>query len=249
MIRVPRSGVYHPALYETSRMRDRRPERGSHPPGTFWYYNNWDFNALGTVFQDQTAHGIFEELERRLVQPLGMQDFDRQRHTRFVTGGESVHPAYPLRLSARDLARFGLLFARGGRWNDVQIVPQSWVSESTTSYSDAGGPGEYGYMWWVAQDGKHYPGVELPHGAFTARGNRGHVLLVVPEWDLVFVHRVNTFRRGDEVSSRQLGRLLRLILAAMPEQARVEIEENGPAKAHEHSSNRSSAAFASSATG
>ena len=41
-----RSGVYHAALYETPGMAKMRPPRGSHPPGTFWYYNNWDFNAL-----------------------------------------------------------------------------------------------------------------------------------------------------------------------------------------------------------
>ena len=40
-----RSGIYHPAAYETSEMKANRPGRGSHPPGTFWYYNNWDFNA------------------------------------------------------------------------------------------------------------------------------------------------------------------------------------------------------------
>ena len=45
-----RSGVYHPALYETPGMAAMRPLRGSHLPGTHWYYNNWDFNALGTIY-------------------------------------------------------------------------------------------------------------------------------------------------------------------------------------------------------
>jgi CubicO group peptidase (beta-lactamase class C family) len=44
-----RSGVYHPALYETARMAALRPPRFGHAPGTFWYYNNWDFNALGDL--------------------------------------------------------------------------------------------------------------------------------------------------------------------------------------------------------
>jgi CubicO group peptidase (beta-lactamase class C family) len=105
-----RSGIYHPALYETARMKARRPERHSHEPGTFWYYNNWDFNALGAIFENRTARSLFEEFEERLARPLGMQDFDRRRHTRYVTGRDSVHRAYPFRLSARDLARFGQLF-------------------------------------------------------------------------------------------------------------------------------------------
>ena len=48
---MARSGVYIPTAAETPAMRAARPERGSHAPGTFWYYNNWDFNALGEIYQ------------------------------------------------------------------------------------------------------------------------------------------------------------------------------------------------------
>ena len=68
-----RSGIYHPALYETAAMAAKRPKRGSHAPGTFWYYNNWDFNALCTIFENLTGRGIFEEFEDRIAKPLGMQ--------------------------------------------------------------------------------------------------------------------------------------------------------------------------------
>ena len=67
-----RSGVYHPALYETDAMAALRPERGSHLPGAFWYYNNWDFNALGTIFEQETKTRIFEEFQRRVADPLEM---------------------------------------------------------------------------------------------------------------------------------------------------------------------------------
>ncbi|UCG27191.1 MAG: serine hydrolase, partial [Bacteroidales bacterium] len=50
-----RSGVYIPSGQETSDMKDSRPERGTHPPGTFYYYNNWDFNVLGTIFMQETG--------------------------------------------------------------------------------------------------------------------------------------------------------------------------------------------------
>src|SRR5207247_606298 len=56
-----RSGVYHPALYETPGMKAARPRRSSHAHGTFWYYNNWDFNVLGTVFERQTKNSLFRE--------------------------------------------------------------------------------------------------------------------------------------------------------------------------------------------
>jgi hypothetical protein len=53
-----RSGVYHPAAYETASMAAKRPDRGSHPPGTFWYYNNWDFNTLGGIYELATRQSI-----------------------------------------------------------------------------------------------------------------------------------------------------------------------------------------------
>ena len=211
-----RSGVYHPALYETKGMAAKRPKRGSHAPGTFWYYNNWDFNAACTIFENQTGRGIFEEFEERLAGPLGMQDFVREEHTQYVTGTDSVHAAYPFRLSARDLARFGLLFARAGGWGGEQLIPQDWVNESTSPYSTTERGGGYGYMWWVAANGKFYPNVTLPDGAFSASGYRGHKVLVIPQWDLVIVHRVNTFEEGGSVSSAEFGRLVSLILAARP---------------------------------
>lgn len=207
-----RSGVYHPALYESPSMAAMRPKRGSHRPGTFWYYNNWDFNALGTIFEQQTKTRIFEQFKRRIADPLEMEDF-RLEDTSYFRGPVSIHAAYPFRMSTRDLARFGLLFGRKGKWRGQQIVPREWVAESTRSYSDAGQAGGYGYMWWVAVEGRHFPFVHLSKGVFSARGAGGHVLLVVPDADLVIVHRVDTdapVRR--QVTAAQLGRLFRRIL-------------------------------------
>ena len=53
-----RSGVYHAVDFETPDQREFRPARGSHPPGTFWFYNNWDFNVLGTIFEKKTGKKI-----------------------------------------------------------------------------------------------------------------------------------------------------------------------------------------------
>ncbi|MDG2131265.1 MAG: amidohydrolase family protein [Fuerstiella sp.] len=211
-----RSGVYHPALYETAAMAAARPQRGSHAANTFWYYNNWDFNVSGSIFENLTGRSIFEEFENHVAKPIGLEDFHRERHTRYVTGDDSVHAAYPFELSTRDLARFGLLFLRHGKWKDQQLIPRKWVQESTSSYSDAGASGGYGYMWWVAVDGRHFPGVSLPDGTYSARGYRGQYLLVIPEWDLLICHRVNTFQQGTSVSKTEFGKLLSLILAARP---------------------------------
>jgi CubicO group peptidase (beta-lactamase class C family) len=198
-----RSGVYHPALYETEWMKATRPPRGSHPPGTFWYYNNWDFNALGTIFERQTGTKLFEAFKKLIAGPVEMQDY-RVGDGEYFTGPDSVHPAYPFRMTARDLARFGLLYLRHGAWRGKQIVPENWVSESTKSYSDAGYGEGYGYMWWVGRD------------SYSARGAGGHYLWIIPSMDLVIVHRVNTDAPFEEVSPGEFGRLLRLIVDAAP---------------------------------
>ena len=208
-----RSGVYHPALYETASMKAKRPPRGSHDPGTFWYYNNWDFNVLGTILEQQARTKIFADFKKRIADPIGMQDY-RVEDGKYVTGADSIHPAYPFRMTARDMARFGLLYLRQGRWKDQQVVPADWVKESTTSYSDAGSSGGYGYLWWIAVNGKHLPGVALPDGSYSARGAGGHYILVIPSMDLVIVHRVNTDIPNRSVSSTEFGRLVRLVLDA-----------------------------------
>lgn len=208
-----RSGIYHPALYETAGMAAARPPRHSHAPGTFWYYNNWDFNALGFIFEHLTKRNLFRDFQARIAGPIGMEDF-RIEDTEYVGGADSVYPAYPFRLTARDMARFGLLFLRNGRWGWRQIVPADWVADSVKSYSDAGESGGYGYLWWIAANGRHLPGVSLPDGSYSARGAGGHYILVIPAYDLVIVHRVNTDIRGRSVSGAEFGRLVKLILDA-----------------------------------
>ncbi len=213
-----RSGIYHPALYESPGSKARKPVRGSHPPRSFWYYNNWDFNALGTIYEHQTGSSLFQSFAQKIAEPLQMQDFE-SADTEYVRGPDSVHPAYPFRMTARDMARFGLLYLRKGAWRGRQIVPQSWVRDSTMSYSVAEGDAHYGYsgygyLWWVAVNGNHFPNVELPDGTFSGWGSGGHFIVVVPDMNVVVVHRVDTDIDGKEVSLADFGALLGLILDA-----------------------------------
>ncbi|WP_175497123.1 serine hydrolase domain-containing protein [Variovorax boronicumulans] len=107
-----RSGVYHPAAYETAQAKAERPARGSHAPGEFWYYNNWDANVLGTIFERRTGRSVFEALKTDLAEPLQFQDFRYPQDTESRLERSSEHPAQVMHLSARDLARIGLLMAR-----------------------------------------------------------------------------------------------------------------------------------------
>jgi CubicO group peptidase (beta-lactamase class C family) len=214
---MARSGVYHPAGYETEYMKNLKPARHANGPGTWWCYNNWDFNALGTIFEQVTGRGIFDEFRDRIALPIGMQDFrhDDTRHDgEYVEVRESIHRAYPFRLSTRDLARFGLLYLRGGRWRDRQVVPEKWVRMSVRPYSHAGDRGAYGYMWWVARGDIHFPQMSVPEGTYSARGAGGHYVVVIPPLDLVVVHRVDTDVPGRRVESLPFGALLEAILSA-----------------------------------
>jgi len=208
-----RSGVYHPALYETAGMKAARPARHSHAPGTFWYYNNWDFNALGTIYEQKTKAGIYEDFKRLIATPIGMQDYETA-DGKYVTGDDSIHRAYPFRMTARDMARFGLLFLRGGQWNGRQVVPATWVKESVVSCSDARNSGGYGYLWWISKNGLHLPNVTLPQGSYSARGAGGHYILVIPALDLVIVHSVNTDIKDRQVQTSEFGELVRRVLLA-----------------------------------
>ena len=211
-----RSGIYHPALYETAEMKAHKPPRGSHPPGTFWVYNNWDFNALGTIYENATHDSIYHSFDTRIARRIGMEDFDI-KDQEYVTGPDSIHRAYPFVMSARDMARFGLLFLRRGVWRGAQIVPAKWVTDSTTAYSVADGDAAYGYgyLWWVAVNRDHIPNAELPDGSFSAMGAGGDCIAVIPELKVVIVHRVDTEDdSGKHITGQQFRELLHLILAA-----------------------------------
>jgi CubicO group peptidase (beta-lactamase class C family) len=214
-----RSGVYLAAAGEIDAMRDARPARGSHPPGTFWYYNNWDFNVLGTIFRQRTGEDIFAAIDRRIAKPIGMQDF-RPDEGLYGEEASSEHPAYAFRVSARDLARFGVLYLHRGRWRSTQLIPPAWVDASVRSYSATGDQGSlatksgYGFMWWIQTNAGALPELRIPDGTFTASGNGGQRLTVMPQIETVIVNLMNTDEPGPRIGSNDWDRLLSKVLEA-----------------------------------
>ena len=210
-----RSGVYHPTVYETPWMQEIKPERFSHAPGEFWCYNNWDFNTLGAIYEKAAGARIFDALEDEIARPIGMQDF-RPSDGHYVSGEPaSRYPAYPIRMSARDLARFALLFLHDGRWRDRQIVPADWVRESTHPYSDTPWGG-YGYMWWTSTPASaaSETATTRPIESYWADGHLGQYAIVVPSLDLVIVNRVDPKMTSRRVDERKREQLVSLIEAA-----------------------------------
>jgi len=190
-----RSGVYHEAAAESKDMVEARPLRGSHPPDTFFYYNNWDFNVLGTIFEKVSGAKIFEAFKREIAEPIGMEDFSLDDCQYSYEEKKSKHPAYNFRMSARDMARFGLLYLRKGNWKGKQIIPQDWIEKSTTAYSvinEEMGLG-YGYMWNVVKPGAGFSSLIFDgKGGFYHTGVGIHTLSVLPEHKLVYVYRYDT---------------------------------------------------------
>ena len=204
------SGVYHNAASETATMRKKRPERGSHAPGEFWYYNNWDFNALGTIFREKTGRDIFKAFDEDIATPLQMQDF-HPSECKYHFEKVSDHPAYIYYMSVRDRARFGLLYMNNGRWKDKQVIPATWVEESTTPYSKAGKGIGYGYLWWVSTGSYHLKN-KVRGKAFSARGYWGQYIVILPEHKLVVAMATDKAGGAPRLKSSQFSDLLKMIL-------------------------------------
>jgi CubicO group peptidase (beta-lactamase class C family) len=168
---------------------------------------------LGTIFCQETGKNLYQAFETEIAVPLGMQDFQLEEQRYLYEYWLSMHPAYPFRISARDLARLGQLYLQEGNWQGQQILPAGWVEESTEPHSrtsKAGTYSGYGYMWWIAaqDDGA------IKAGSYAASGYGGHTLEVLTHLNTVIALRVNT----DDPNSRLIGTdevddLVRTILA------------------------------------
>jgi CubicO group peptidase (beta-lactamase class C family) len=192
---MSRSGVYHEAAGETKDMAAGRPQRGSHPHATFWYYNNWDFNALGTIFERMTGARIFEAFKKEIADPIGMEDFCLEDCQYAYEKEKSAHPVYNFRMTARDMARFGLLYMRNGSWNGKPIIPEEWIEKSTQAYSvvsEEMGLG-YGYLWNIVKPGSAFSNMIFGgKGAYYHTGIGIHTLAVIPDLKLVYIYRYDT---------------------------------------------------------
>ncbi len=172
-----RSGIYHPSVMDDN---GAYPEPGSHAPNEEFFYNNWSFNALGGMFEILTELSLGRAFKDWIADPIGMQDF-RVEDVLYFEGEESTYPAYRFWMSARDLARVGLLYMNEGRWEDVQVVPADWLASTFVAHSDLGDGLAYGYLWWT-----------MPDSSYMATGTGGQKLRLYPDKGIVLVNRVDT---------------------------------------------------------
>jgi hypothetical protein len=190
------SGINHPAAAEGGLMerdKDKRLGHKPNPPGTVWAYNNWDYNALTTIFEQETGLTIYEAFKKGIAEPLEMQDFNEKSVFYNYETELSMHPKAGFKMSARDLAKFGQLYLNKGKWNGKQIIPKEWIDRITDDYTITGkkllGSG-HGYLWWVPVDNKSRE-MGIPEGTYVASGFGNQRIVVIPYWDTVIVHQVN----------------------------------------------------------
>jgi CubicO group peptidase (beta-lactamase class C family) len=173
-------------------------------PGQAWAYNNAAIQTLDRVISEATGQATREYAAERLFGPIGMT------HTRMTADPVgNTNTFFGAQTTCRDLARFGYLFLRQGRWGDEQVVPRSWV-EAAVGHPSQRHNAAYGLLWWLNRRGPiigplatDAPGQPRPPvgqampglsaSAYTAQGLGGQTVLVDPETETVVV-RIGQFQ-------------------------------------------------------
>lgn len=154
-----------------------------HDPGTHWAYNNSAIQTLEAVLERATGQSVVDFAAERLFEPLGM-------HAHLTTdeaGNALVFMG--MQSNCHDMARFGLLYLRGGEWDGQQVVSEAFVAEAVAPSQDL--LPSYGLLWWLlgAADAATAPG----QGDLSASGASGYaaiglgdqVVAVFPDSNLV----------------------------------------------------------------
>ncbi|MDZ4869921.1 MAG: serine hydrolase [Alphaproteobacteria bacterium] len=183
-------------------------------PGTQWAYGNLAYAVLSRIVRDaagKSPQSIAQFADRELFAPLGIRtatlEFDGAGSP---MGGNSFFA------SARDWARFGLLYLNDGMAGDRRILPEGWVAYSKRQTLDAG----YGAGFWLNTTNGVFPPWGRPWGmpgapkdAYFARGYLGQFIVIVPSKNLVVVRMgVDTKTAG---GIEDVGELVHDVIAAL----------------------------------
>ena len=167
------------------------------PPGEGFAYASAGSHLLSAILVEATGRSVLDYARDKLFNPLGIstdpaaEPLAVEENLPVYEAASFAWPVDPqgvhlgdalLKITAPDMAKIGQLMLAGGRWDEKQIVPAQWVTESTRAQvpTEGGfGADDYGYQWWVTTaDG---------HDAFAAAGFGGQLIEIVPDLDLVVV--------------------------------------------------------------
>lgn len=149
------------------------------PIGSKWYYSSGSVNVINYLMRKNLNNDkeYYSFANSRLFNKIGMADAVFE----VDAAGNQVGSSY-LYATARDYARFGLLYLRDGVFNGERILPEGWVKYSTTPASDS--KGEYGLLFWLNK-AKYYP--SAPEDMYSCNGHDGQHIFIIPSKDLVVV--------------------------------------------------------------
>lgn len=170
----------------------KRPYR---KPGTHWLYNDVRVNRLALALLELWRRPLPDVLDEYIMEPIGASgtwewhgyenswvEMDGKR-MQSVSGG--AHWGGGMWISARDHARFGLLYLRNGKWGDKQVLSEKWIQMALTPTAQNK---TYGYMNWEPNTGRERY-FAAPESSFFAHGAGTNVIWCDPEHDLVAVLR------------------------------------------------------------
>ena len=180
-------------------------------PGKRWSYSTGDAELAAAVAKRalQKTHGK-DAFWNQLFDPIGMPRAVFEEDAKGTPiGGSCVYA------TVRDFAKFGFLFLNDGCWNGERILPEGWVTASTTpsaAFVSAAPDDEEtpaGYSWWLNQAtpsrNKPKPWLDAPDDTYAALGHWGQRIIVVPSEDVIIV-RVGDDREGS-ISPNELIKL------------------------------------------
>ncbi|MBX7125050.1 MAG: beta-lactamase family protein [Cyclobacteriaceae bacterium] len=148
-------------------------------PGTYWEYNSGASMLIGQIITEATGRKVDEWTNEKLFKPIGINKYQWK-----TTPAGEVDTEGGLYLAPHDLARFGYLFLRKGKWKDRQIISKDWVTHSTAAVVSDILPDNkeynygYGFQWWVDT---RQPATPM------CIGYGGQFVQISPEHDLVVV--------------------------------------------------------------
>lgn len=198
-----RSGIFHkPANSGDDHDYMKASDRGKYPHGTYYLYNNWDFNCAGAVFEQLTGKDIYAAFKTDIADPCGWEDYDLsiQKKTEEFKGA-SKFLAYHFHISTRDMLRMALLMLNKGNWDGKQVVSQKWAEQITSVYTKRSDmhPSyrltrefEYGWLWWTFCPQFTGYDASIFAGGFTATGSGGQYITVLPALNMVIAHKDKT---------------------------------------------------------
>ncbi len=185
-------------------------------PGKRWSYSTGDAELAAAVAKRALIRGHGKDSFWTLMfDKIGMSRATFEDDEKGTPLGGSMVFATP-----RDFAKFGFLFMNDGCWNGERILPEGWVTESTTPsqlFIDSAPESETtpsGYAWWlnraIRSKNKPLPWPDVPADAYAALGHWGQRIIVIPSEDVIVV------RTGDDrVESIDVNELTKLSLAVV----------------------------------